>query len=380
MRTNLRHWLNDTPLRDPVERRQAPMLQIMLIGMIIAASLALLNNLIAPNTLERRLLGTTVNMLLILCTASGLVVLRRGRFRLAVLIPATGITLIVGVFLIALGLRNGAPFLIVFALPITLAGLLAGRRTLFAVLGISLASVIIMLILQRIAPALTGFVPVGDSTALIVVAFILVTCVLGLLLDRFGSSLNSALQDALAREQELEHLRASLETNVAERTASLQQALEEREQRQARLAQALDDLRISQTTIHELSAPVIPVLPGVLIAPLIGALDSGRAAALADNILGTVERARADQVIFDITGVPVVDTQVARVLLQTAAAVRLLGAQTLLVGIRPEVAQTIITLGIDFAAIATYPSLQEAVAAILAQRAESELNGSERAR
>jgi rsbT co-antagonist protein RsbR len=380
MRTNLRHWLNDTPLRDPVERRQAPLLQIMLIGMIIAASLALLNNQIAPNTLERRLLGTTVNMLLILCTASGLVVLRRGRFRLAVLIPATGITLIVGVFLIALGLRNGAPFLIVFALPITLAGLLAGRRTLFAVLGISLASVIIMLILQRIAPALTGFVPVGDSTALIVVAFILVTCVLGLLLDRFGSSLNSALQDALAREQELEHLRASLETNVAERTASLQQALEEREQRQARLAQALDDLRISQTTIHELSAPVIPVLPGVLIAPLIGALDSGRAAALADNILGTVERARADQVIFDITGVPVVDTQVARVLLQTAAAVRLLGAQTLLVGIRPEVAQTIITLGIDFAAIATYPSLQEAVAAILVQRAESGLNGSERAR
>ncbi|HEY3229990.1 MAG TPA: hypothetical protein VGJ87_12280, partial [Roseiflexaceae bacterium] len=169
MLNRLRRWLNDTPLRDPIDRQQARLLQIMLIGIIIVASLALLNNLIAPNTAERQLLGTVTNVLYILCTASSLVVLRYGRFRLAVLIPAVGITLIFGVAFIAVGLRDGAPFLIVFAVPITLAGLLGGRSSLFVVIGISLAAVILTLILQRVAPALTGFVPVGDSAAWIVV-------------------------------------------------------------------------------------------------------------------------------------------------------------------------------------------------------------------
>jgi rsbT co-antagonist protein RsbR len=112
----------------------------------------------------------------------------------------------------------------------------------------------------------------------------------------------------------------------------------------------------------------------VLVAPLIGVLDGDRAATLADNVLAMVERKGARQVIFDATGVPLVDTQVAQVLLQTAAAVRLLGGQPLLVGIRPEVAQTIITLGLDLAAIATYPNLPAAVAAILDMRGGYQLN------
>jgi rsbT co-antagonist protein RsbR len=87
-----------------------------------------------------------------------------------------------------------------------------------------------------------------------------------------------------------------------------------------------------------------------------------------------VERERARKVIFDITGVPLVDTRVAQVLLQTAAAVRLLGAQPLLVGIRPEVAQTIISLGLDFEAITTYSNLQEAVEALLPERAGLSVN------
>jgi rsbT co-antagonist protein RsbR len=84
--------------------------------------------------------------------------------------------------------------------------------------------------------------------------------------------------------------------------------------------------------------------------------------------LAAVERTRSTHVIFDITGVPIVDTHVAQVLLQTTAALRLLGARVLLVGIRPEVAQTIIALNIDMGMLSTYPDLQEAVFALLAQR------------
>jgi anti-anti-sigma factor len=135
------------------------------------------------------------------------------------------------------------------------------------------------------------------------------------------------------------------------------------------LAQTLDDLRASQETLRELSAPIIPVLPGVLVAPLIGALDSTRAAVLTSNILRMVQSHQARYVIIDITGVPFVDTHVAGILMRAAAAVRLLGAQVWLVGIRPEVAQTIVILGIDLQTISTHPDLQAAVTLLSAKQA-----------
>jgi anti-anti-sigma factor len=235
--------------------------------------------------------------------------------------------------------------------------------------GLSEALVIAIGLLEIFAPSLAGFTP-NPTRAITstIIIFTLIIGVLSLFLDRFGSSLREALTTALAREQELERLRASLETTVAERTASLQQALQDVEQREAQLTKTLEDLGASQEAVRELSAPVLPVLPGVIVAPLIGAIDSDRAAALAENVLGMVERLRARHVIFDITGVPVVDTHVAGLLLQTATAVRLLGAQVLLVGIRPEVAQTIVTLGIDLGTIAAYPRLQEAVVALMELR------------
>src|SRR5262245_28268075 len=97
MSSGLRRWLNDIPVHDPIERRQAPLLQIMLIGVIVGASFALLNLQIVTNTIERRLLGIVLNTLFILFSASSLVLLRRGRFRLAVLLATAGPTLLFGV-------------------------------------------------------------------------------------------------------------------------------------------------------------------------------------------------------------------------------------------------------------------------------------------
>jgi PAS domain S-box-containing protein len=107
-------------------------------------------------------------------------------------------------FLIAVGLRNGAPFLIVFTIPIILAGLLIGQPSIFLVIGIGVVTTLVVLALERVAPALTGFVPVGDSTSTIVVVFILVTSLIGLFLDRFSHTLNTTLSEALVRERELE--------------------------------------------------------------------------------------------------------------------------------------------------------------------------------
>jgi rsbT co-antagonist protein RsbR len=379
MSANFSRWSSDLPFSDPLEQRQASLLHRLLLvvlgGCVVGVLISLLT--IRQNGLSTAFISYP---LLIVCNAGALLLLRRGRLRLAANLATIGMILGISIPLVASGLLNGSGALLAFSVPVALAGLVSGRGGLLLAAGLTCAVVVITGALEAYTTGLVAtIVPSNRSPLASAASVILVISVLSLFLDRFGSSLREALSAAREREQELEGLRGSLETTVAEHTASLKQALSDVEQREARLAAALDELKASQVAVRELSAPVIPVLPGVVIAPLIGSLDSSRASLLADNVLGMVERERARQVIFDITGVPLVDTQVAQVLLQTAAAVRLLGAQPLLVGIRPEVAQTIISLGLDFAAIATYPNLQEAVEALLPRSAGRGLNGVERA-
>jgi signal transduction histidine kinase len=246
MWNRFRSWLNNTPIDNPIERRQAPLLQVMLIGILIAATLALLNILVAPVTPGRRLLGVMVNTLYILCATSGLAALRRGRFRLGVLIPTIGTALILGMFLIAVGMHHGAPFMIVFMIPTILAGLLTGQPGIFVVIGIGIMTMAVMLTLEQAAPALTGFVPVGDSTSTVAVVFILVTSLTGLFLDRFGHTLRATLAEALAREQALEHSRAALEA----RTSALEHEMSERLHIETALRESEERLRILATASH----------------------------------------------------------------------------------------------------------------------------------
>ena len=108
----------------------------------------------------------------------------------------------------------------------------------------------------------------------------------------------------------------------------------------------------------ELSTPVMPLLDGILVLPLIGTIDTRRARQIMDNLLSGIVEAQADTVLIDISGVPIVDTQVAHHLMKTVQAARLLGARCIIVGIRPEFAQTIVKLGIHFGTIVTKNSLQ----------------------
>lgn len=121
-------------------------------------------------------------------------------------------------------------------------------------------------------------------------------------------------------------------------------------------------LMAQQAALRELSTPLIPIADGVVVMPLIGSLDSTRAQQVIETLLEGVASRRAEVAILDITGVAVVDTQVANALLRAAQAVRLLGAQVVLTGIKPEVAQTLVNLGADMGSIVTRGSLQSGIA------------------
>ncbi len=115
----------------------------------------------------------------------------------------------------------------------------------------------------------------------------------------------------------------------------------------------------------ELSTPVVRLWDGIIAVPLVGTLDSARTQLVMEKLLDTLVATGADHAVIDITGVPTVDTEVAQHLLKTVAAARLLGAECTISGIRPQVAQTIVSLGIEFGDIATKSSLADALALAL---------------
>ncbi|ALX49142.1 RsbT co-antagonist protein RsbRA [Lentibacillus amyloliquefaciens] len=118
-------------------------------------------------------------------------------------------------------------------------------------------------------------------------------------------------------------------------------------------------LSLQQMALHELSAPLIPVMDDITVMPLIGTIDTERAKLIMENLLEGTIKHHSQVVLIDITGVPVVDTMVAHHIVQAADAVRLVGATCILVGIRPEIAQTIVTLGIDLSKFPTKSSLRK---------------------
>ncbi|MFD2217021.1 STAS domain-containing protein [Metabacillus endolithicus] len=122
---------------------------------------------------------------------------------------------------------------------------------------------------------------------------------------------------------------------------------------------------LQKIALQELSAPLIPVFDNITVMPLVGTIDTERAKRIMENLLQGVVKHRAEVVLIDITGVPVVDTMVAHHIIQASEAVRLVGAKCLLVGIRPEIAQTIVNLGIDLSQVITKNSLQKGIESAL---------------
>jgi rsbT co-antagonist protein RsbR len=365
MRDRLRLWLNTVPLTDPIERRQAPLIQIMLLGVLGAALAALPFLVVGVVANGGQRLGIFSDLLLILFTIVAIVLLRRGYFQLAIALAALGFLPGQAIGLLGSGTRQNGLLFLIFMIPLTLVGLLGGRRALLVTIGASIAIVAGVAIMEARGSPLVGSAPTQPTTAGTIVIFALIVGVLGLFLERFSASSRVALREALDREREMEQLRAAQAATIAERTASLEAALCEGTAREAQLAQALAEVQQQRAVNRELSVPILPVTHDTLVMPLVGALDSTRLHDLLGRALEAIERTSARRLLLDITGVPVVDSQVAQGLLTVVQAARLLGAEVVLIGIRPEVAQAIVELGINLRGVMTTVDLQTALNGIV---------------
>jgi rsbT co-antagonist protein RsbR len=127
-------------------------------------------------------------------------------------------------------------------------------------------------------------------------------------------------------------------------------------------------IRRQQDEMLELSTPVVKLWKGILALPMIGTLDSNRTQTVLEALLQKIVETEAEIAIIDITGVPTVDTLVAQHLMKTVTAARLMGAECIISGIRPQIAQTIVHLGVDLGDIVTKSSLADALTVALQRR------------
>jgi len=262
------------------------------------------------------------------------------------------VVLSIFVITFALGTSLNQYFHPLALLPTILALVLTSPRW---TLGAALVSYIIILARAR------GVGPYTDPE--IVIAYCIV--VGGLVISRMATDSATSLAEA---NQRADHERQRAEESLAlanQQSAELRTAFETVATREEQLSDTLAELQSREDTIRELSAPILPVLPGVLVAPLVGNFDQERASVFNSNLLEAIQRQHARHAIFDVTGLPVLDTAVANTLLKAASAAQLLGAQVLLVGIRPEVAQTLVSLDVTFTGMDMASDLQQAIGTLM---------------
>jgi rsbT co-antagonist protein RsbR len=213
--------------------------------------------------------------------------------------------------------------------------------------------------------------PVLDFVALSAASAILL-----LLLGQFHARMSRSLAAIQEANAALQAQRANLEDQVAERTASLQQAMGDLEARAGEQQRLLAQAEQQRDAIRALSLPILPIDRTTLAAPLVGIFDLQRLDELQQHVLVAIERSRAKTLVLDITGVPAVDHEVALGLLRIAQAARLLGTQVVLAGIRPEVAQSIVGLGMDLAGLHTTATFEDGIA--MAARSAGQRTSEER--
>ncbi|WP_409304029.1 STAS domain-containing protein [Peribacillus sp. SCS-155] len=119
----------------------------------------------------------------------------------------------------------------------------------------------------------------------------------------------------------------------------------------------------AKEALNELSVPVVPLEEGVAVLPIIGMVDTDRAKLLMEEALKRSTKLNISYFILDLSGVPIIDTMVAHQLFQVIDSLRLLGIEAAITGIRPEIAQTVVSLGLDFSHVNTFATLQQALSA-----------------
>jgi CheY-like chemotaxis protein/anti-anti-sigma regulatory factor len=190
------------------------------------------------------------------------------------------------------------------------------------------------------------------------------------LLRLANGELENEVAERRKAEEALHRVHEELEARVERRTAQLARANAELEAQAAERLRAEQDrarlqeevIRMQAAMLEELSTPLIPLSDAVVIMPLVGTIDSKRAEQILAVVSQGVVSKGARVAILDITGVPTVDTHVASVLIRASQAVRLLGAEVVLTGIRSRVARALVELGVDLGGLVTRGSLQAGIA------------------
>lgn len=154
---------------------------------------------------------------------------------------------------------------------------------------------------------------------------------------------------------------SSLFRGINETVSSLADAQNKSDMFRAELEEKLRTIEQQRLAIRELSTPIIEVWSGVLCLPIVGVMDTTRSTEMTETLLNTIATSRARCVIVDITGIEVMDTATADHFLRMARAIRLLGAECMLTGIKPNIAQTIVQMGVDLTGVVTRRTLRDAL-------------------
>lgn len=179
---------------------------------------------------------------------------------------------------------------------------------------------------------------------------------------RVESSANDELGDLARRFNDMAATTQQRSLELEEQFARAEAARAEAEGANARIAEQIQTIRAQQTMIRDMSVPILPISDSTLLVPLVGELDSERLALAQELALSSLQRSSARYLILDITAVPIVDTAVANGLVRLVRATELLGAHTVLVGIRPDVATSLVQLGVELGRVTTSRTLQSGIA------------------
>jgi|GEM_PF-782599 len=186
-----------------------------------------------------------------------------------------------------------------------------------------------------------------------------------------------AFEEAIALSGALSEDRfGALEESLLVLLRELKQTREEHDKAMSDLEASRQDLEVQLQTIErqriairELSVPIIDVWDDVITLPLVGAIDSARASEMTEKLLHRISSRGADYVLIDLTGVDIVDTMTAAHLVRLTHAAKLLGARCVLTGVRPEVARTLVEIGVHLGGLTTLRTLRDGLQACLAMRA-----------
>lgn len=352
---------------NPDARRRGRILIIICLGIVaVLLGLGLGLTLLQPSP------GRFLNLGLALMVFTGAAALARKGFVTAgayILILLSSIGALSGVFLNPTSPFNSF-YLIIGVL---LSSILLPPHQIWIVLGLLLVGVAgtFAIVPPAVREAISLSLALAHLTVLLTVsAFI--SFIGARSLERALRDADTARQHLETTNRQLSEINTTLEARVAERTARLEQLVEEQRATAAQLTESLQ----AQQKLNELfmaaAMPIIPVSDTTLVLPLIGNIDTHRVQHLFTTVLQALAERRIRTLILDMTGVALVDTQVAAALLQVARAARLMGAETLLAGIQPEVAQTLVSLGADLSNLRTTANLQTALSFITDGKAASD--------